>query len=133
MRVRIQTTAPGEPAEERIISSAVECRDEVELFAYRHVVECGGLDVRVGCVLAHAAPQQNNKLEICHAPANECVGCPLENGCEMIHEPRATRPCTVCAGKGVNHRMVRDPITGGDGVASERCEECYGTGEVPIQ
>lgn len=46
------------PAEERIVSSEAECRDEVELFAYRHVLECGGLDVRIGCVLAYKASQE---------------------------------------------------------------------------
>lgn len=64
MRVRIQTMEPGVPAEERIVSSEAECRDEVELFAYRHVVACGGQDVRIGCVLAHEAPKQLGDAEL---------------------------------------------------------------------
>ena len=30
-------------------------------------------------------------IEICEAPQNECIGCPIENGCEMIHNPKDTK------------------------------------------
>ncbi len=51
MRVEINCTEPGCEILTYIVGSEAECHDEVDRFAYRHVVE-SGMEVRVGCVLA---------------------------------------------------------------------------------
>ena len=51
MRVEISVLEPGYDAETYVVDSERECHDEVDLFAYRHVIDTNE-EVRVGCVLA---------------------------------------------------------------------------------
>jgi len=51
MRVEISVLEPGCEILTYEVESEAACHDEVDRFAYRHVV-ANGLDCRVGCVLA---------------------------------------------------------------------------------
>ncbi len=54
MRVEINCLEPGCEILTYTVESEAECHDEVDRFAYRHVVE-SGQEVRVGCVVASPA------------------------------------------------------------------------------